>query len=70
MNPKKKKSLIELTLGLAAALIVLVIYLTGGLTTYELKTLDLRFRILPRITPPREDIVIIAIDDDSLQAEV
>ena len=66
----KKKSLIELTLGLAAALIVLVIYLTGGLTTYELKTLDLRFRILPRITPPREDIVIIAIDDDSLQAEV
>jgi len=66
----KKRRIIELGLGLVAVLIVLVIYLTGGLTTYELKTLDLRFRILPKITQPRENIVIIAIDDSSLQAEV
>lgn len=66
----KKRRIIELTLGLGAALVVLIIYLTRGLTIYELKTLDLRFRILPRITQPREDIVIIAIDDSSLQAEM
>ncbi len=64
-RPSKPVALGLLTL--AAALLALVLAQVGLLRTLELKTLDLRFRLLGDQEVASSDIVLIAIDDASIK---
>ncbi|MBN1882759.1 MAG: adenylate/guanylate cyclase domain-containing protein [Deltaproteobacteria bacterium] len=53
--------------GVCVFFLVLALYLFGLITTIERKTQDFRFRIASRPQAVDEDIVIITVDEESLQ---
>ena len=64
-RPSKPVALVALTL--AAVLMALALAQLGLFRTLELKTLDLRFRLLGDQEVASSDIVLVAIDDASLK---
>ena len=64
-RPSKPVALVALTL--AAVLMALTLAQLGLFRTLELKTLDLRFRLLGDQQVASSDIVLVAIDDASLK---
>lgn len=67
MKQWQKKQFISLFLGLAVAGLVLGVYGLGHWDGLEAKSLDLRFH-LRDARAPHPDVVIVAIDEESIQA--
>jgi len=64
----RKRLLLLLLLTLACGGAVLLLFRLGALEGLELKSLDLRFRLLSRPERASPDVVLVAIDDKSLEA--
>ena len=68
MKPEILKALQGLAVGAACAACAIVLHRTGWFETLELKTLDLRFRQVPRhMAAAPDEVVIVAIDQDSIE---
>ena len=62
-----RKPLVACALGLIAAALALAVGRTDFVRTVELKTYDLRMRMTADASQARSDIVLVAIDEDSLR---
>ncbi|MDT8317764.1 MAG: adenylate/guanylate cyclase domain-containing protein [bacterium] len=65
---KKKNILRGLTIGLVIALAVDALYMSGAFETLELKTFDLRTRIIRKDMKAHDDIALVLIDEASLKS--
>ncbi len=62
-----RKLLVALTIAASAALLTLLLDLTGFPATVEMKTYDARVRATARRNPARRDVVVVTIDEDSIR---
>jgi adenylate cyclase len=62
----RNRVIMGLAVGLAAALLVLLARPYGGLRSVELKTLDARSRVFSGARRPNPDLVLVAIDQKSI----
>lgn len=63
----KRKGLLALFLSVACGVFATILFEVGILESLELKTLDFRFRLFARPERASRDVVIVAIDEKSLQ---
>lgn len=68
LNIKKKNILRGLVIGLAIALAVDALYMSGTFETLELKTFDLRTKVIRKDIKAHDDIALVLIDEASLKA--
>jgi adenylate cyclase len=61
-----KKAALGALVGLGGAALAIVLWLTGALDLFELKTWDARVRLLARASPASESIALILLDQNSL----
>lgn len=67
MSKATKKRLSATAVGLGVFVLAAFLFWTGLLTVAELKTLDHRFRIYSNPAAARDDLVLVAIDEASLE---
>lgn len=65
---RQRKLISGLSVGGVVFLLALVFYWSGWLTIAELKTLDHRFHLYADSTKAGHDIVLVAVDESSLEA--
>jgi adenylate cyclase len=67
MTSKTKRKLLQgMAVGLLSGLLAVVLWVTGCLDTFELKTWDLRVRRMSKPGPATDKIVLVLIDQNSL----